>query len=526
MNALSGLGAGGGSPLIPENAPFNPAQRSWLNGFLAGLYGGSAGGDAGMSMEGSVAVAEEDFPWHDPAMEMDERLQLAEGRPFERKLMAAMAQLDCGQCGYLCQSYAEALASGKETSLSLCVPGAKPTSKKVKELLAERPADSVAMAPPPAESAAPSAPLGMPVRVLASERLTGERSAKDVRHVKIDLSPSGLTYEPGDSIGICAPNDPELVEICLRTLGAVGDELVHCPDNTMRTARDALAWQVDIARPMDRTLDLLAASATDSEDKAGLRRLADGEDGAEPEHADLLDLLEAFPSARPRLWDVVRSLPALKPRLYSIASSIQAEPGQVHLCVGVVRAERRGRVRHGIASSFLAHRAAVHGQILANIQVSHFRLPADPAVPVIMVGPGTGIAPFRAFLQERAAREHKGRSWLFFGDQHEATDFLFADQLKAWVASGTLSRLDTAWSRDQAQKVYVQDKMREHGAELWRWMQEGAHFYVCGDAMRMAKDVDAALREVAMTQGGMDEAGAKEWTAGMAKQGRYLRDVY
>ena len=171
MNALSGLGSGG-SPLIPENAPFNAAQRSWLNGFLAGLYGGSAGGDAGMSMEGSVATAEEDFPWHDPAMEMDERLQLAEGRPFERKLMAAMAQLDCGQCGYLCQSYAEALASGKESSLSLCVPGAKPTSKKVKELLAGRPADSVAMAPPPAESAAPTVPLGMPVRVLLSGQCT------------------------------------------------------------------------------------------------------------------------------------------------------------------------------------------------------------------------------------------------------------------------------------------------------------------------------------------------------------------
>ncbi len=511
-------------PVIPDNAPFSPPQRAWLNGFLAGLYGGSTG-NAGMSVASPVA-AEEDFPWHDPAMEMEERLSLAADRPFERKLMAAMAQLDCGQCGYLCQSYAEALASGKESSPSLCVPGAKPTSKKVKELLAERPADAVAVAPPAAETPAPTVPQGMPVRVLAANRLTGETSGKDVRHVVIDLSPSGMTYEPGDSIGISAPNDPELVEACLRTLGAAGDELVPCPDGTMRTARDAFAWQVDIARPLDRTVDLLAMSAVHPVEAADLRRLADGDDGAEPADADLLDLLEAFPSARPRLFDLVKSLPSLKPRLYSIASSIQAEPGQVHLCVSVVRAMRRGRLRHGIASAFLAHRAAVHGQILANIQVSHFRLPAEPTTPVIMVGPGTGIAPFRAFLQERAARKHAGKTWLFFGDQHEATDFLFADELKGWLADGTLSRLDTAWSRDQEKKIYVQDRMREGAAELWNWLQDGAHFYVCGDAMRMAKDVDTALRDIARSQGGLDEAQAKDWIVALARQGRYLRDVY
>ena len=518
MNALSPIG--GGSPVIPESAPFSPAQRAWLNGFMAGLFG--AGESAAMSVASSVAPVEEDFPWHDPALELDERLALAEGRPYERKLMAAMAQLDCGQCGYLCQTYAEALAGGRETSASLCVPGAKPTSKKLKELLAERPADALA-APAEAEPAPPV--HGMPVRVLAADRLTGEQSAKDVRHVRIDLSPSGLSYEPGDSIGIYAPNDPALVDLCLQALGAAGDELVPCPDGTMRTAREAFAWQVDIARPLDRTMLLLAGAASGKEATA-LQRLADGDDGAEPENADLLDLLEAFPSARPRLFDLVKSLPALKPRLYSIASSLQAEPGQVHLCVGVVRAERRGRVRHGVASSFLGHRAAVHGQILANIQPSHFRLPADPAIPVIMVGPGTGIAPFRAFLQERAAAGIRGKSWLFFGDQHEATDFLFADELRAWVEDGTLARLDTAWSRDQARKIYVQDRMRERAADLWRWLGEGAHFYVCGDAMRMAKDVDTALREIAMTQGGLSEAAAKDWTASLARQGRYLRDVY
>ncbi len=522
MNAINPAGS---APVIPDTAPFSPAQRAWLNGFLAGLFGGTATGDAGMSVETAFAPAvEEDFPWHDPALELDERLALADGRPFERKLMAAMAQLDCGQCGYLCQTYAEALASGRETSPSLCVPGAKPTSKKVKELLAERP-EGLEVAAAPAEAPAP-APTGMPVRVLAADCLTGAGSAKDVRHVKIDLAPSGLTYEPGDSLGIYAPNDPELVRACLAAVGAAGDELVPCPDGTMRTVREAFSSQVDIARPLDRTAGLLAMSATDPAEAKALRRLMDGDDGAEPADADLLDLLDAFPSARPRLFDLVKSLPSLKPRLYSIASSPRAEPGQVHLCVSVVQASVRGRVRHGIASSFLAHRAATHGQILANIQPSHFRLPTDPATPVIMVGPGTGIAPFRAFLQERAVQQHTGPSWLFFGDQHEATDFLFAGELKAWAASGTLTRLDTAWSRDQAKKIYVQDRMRQHAADLWRWLQDGAYFYVCGDAMRMAKDVDAALRDIAASEGGLDATQAKDWTAALARQGRYLRDVY
>ena len=519
MNAISGAGA----PVIPDDAPFSPAQRAWLNGFLAGLYGPAAGADAGLSV--ASPSVEEDFPWHDPALELDERLALAEGRPFERQLMAAMAQLDCGQCGYLCQTYAEALATGQESSASLCVPGAKPTAKTLKALLAERPAGpATAPAAMPAAPARP--PAGLPVRVLAADRLTGLGSAKDVRHVKIDLTPSGLTYEPGDSIGIAAPNDPALVDLCLTVLGLAGHELVPCPDGTMRTVRDAFATQVDIARPLDRTMLLLAMSATNPAEAAALRRLADGDDGAEPADADLLDLLETFASARPRLWDLVKSLPSLKPRLYSIASSPRAEPGQVSLCVSVVRHVRRGRERHGIASAFLAHRAADHSEILATIQPSHFRLPPDPATPIVMVGPGTGIAPFRAFLQERAIIGATGPAWLFFGDQHASSDFLFERELRDWQASGLLARLDTAWSRDQAKKIYVQDRMRDNAADLWRWLQDGAHFYVCGDASRMAKDVDAALREVAVRQGGLNEADAKDWIVSLARQGRYLRDVY
>lgn len=506
-------------PLIPDNAPFSVAQRSWLNGFLAGLYGGAGGGGA---VGATVVEEEESMPWHDPGLEMDERMAMAQGRPLKRRLMAAMAQLDCGQCGYLCQTYAEALAAGTETSASLCVPGAKPTTKMLKSVLAEAPA--AAPAPVVAKAAAPA---GAPVRVLSARKLTGEGSAKDVRHVAISLAGSGLSYEPGDSIGLAPHNNPLLVGQVLQLLGATGDEPVACPDGESRPAREALTSFYDITRPFDRTTDLLAMVATDPAHAKALRKLSDGDDDAEPADADLLDLLEHYPSARPPLADLVKSLPTLKPRLYSIASSHRATPGEVHLCVGVVNVVRRARGRLGVASDFLAQRAVDHGPLTATITTSHFRLPADPTTPVIMCGPGTGIAPFRAFLQEREQVGAKGRTWLFFGDQRSATDFLFKDEIDAWMASGVLSRLDTAWSREPgAPKVYVQDRMKEHGRELWHWLQDGAHFYICGDASRMAKDVDTTLRQVAQAEGGLDEAQARDWMVALARQGRYQRDVY
>ncbi len=503
-------------PLIPENAPFSPQQRAWLNGFLAGLYGG---GQSGVSLAPSPVEAEE-FPWHDPSLEMDERLALADGRPLKRRLMAAMAQLDCGQCGYLCQTYAEALADGRETSASLCVPGAKATQRMLKSLMAEAPVAAVA------KPATVEKPTGEKVRVLAADRLTGEGSAKDVRHVVIDLTGTSLSYEPGDSIGLAAPNDPDLVQALLTCLRADGTEPVPCPDGVTRPLREAFLSHLDIARPLDRTTELLGMAAQHPSEAAALRKLTDGDDDAQPADADLLDLLESFPSARPPLADLARSLPALKPRLYSIASSLKATPGQVHLCVGVVRTVRHGRLRNGVASSFLADRALTHGAITASITTSHFRLPIDAAIPVIMVGPGTGIAPFRAFLQHRAATGARGHTWLFFGDQRAATDFLFEPELRAWLADGTLAQLDTAFSRDQGQKIYVQDRMREHAADLWRWLQDGAHFYVCGDATRMAKDVDTALRGIAASQGGLTETQARDWIVALARQGRYQRDVY
>jgi sulfite reductase (NADPH) flavoprotein alpha-component len=501
MNAINPPGPG--VPVIPASAPFSVAQRAWLNGFLAGLYGGADQ----VQMSVSAAPPEEDFPWHDPALDLAERSALAEGKPMARQLMARMAQLDCGQCGYLCQTYAEALAEGREASPSLCVPGGRETAKAVKALLAD-----IKVAP--AAAPRPSAPVGEAVRLIHATRLTAPGSDKDVRHVAIDLSGRGLRYEPGDSISITAPNDPGLVAATLAALRvAATPELV-----------EALMHRHDIARPLDATLDLLAMSALDASEAAALRLLAEGADEAEPRDADLLDLLEAFPSTRPPLADLLRSLPPLRPRLYSIASSLAATPGRAELCVGVVRDMRRGRVRNGIASTFLADRAEAPFQ--AQIQASHFRLPTDPKTRVIMVGPGTGVAPFRAFLQHRAAHQVRGNTWLFFGDRRVASDFLFRDELRAWQADGTLQRLDLAWSRDGAAKDYVQHRMLENAAELWRWLQDGAHFYVCGDASRMAKDVDAALRRIAETEGAMTAEAAKSFTAALARQGRYLRDVY
>jgi sulfite reductase (NADPH) flavoprotein alpha-component len=496
-------------PVIPDNAPFSPTQRAWLNGFLAGLYGNAA--TCAPAAAAPAVEPAEDLPWHDPVLELPERLALAEGRALPQRLMAAMGQLDCGQCGYMCQSYAAALAEGREGSISLCVPGAKPTQLALKRLIAE--------APPLPAAPTTQAPVALPgreVHVAAVEPLTGPGSSKDVRHVIIDLRDSGLTYAPGDSLSIAVPNDPTLVDATLAALGIHDDAAV----------RQTLTHALDIARPLDRTLDLLAMAAAHPRHAAALRALSEGENGAEPADADLLDLLKAFPSARPPLADLLRSLPPLRPRLYSIASSQRVTPTEVHLCIAVVRETRRGRLRHGVASGFLADRATGSGPFRASVQTSHFRLPADPRTRIVMCGPGTGIAPFRAFLQERVALGIKGRAWLLFGERQRAHDFLYEHELKAWLADGTLSRLDVAFSRDQTGKDYVQHRMAENAADLWRWLQDGAHFYVCGDANRMARDVDAALRRIAMTEGRLDETQARDWIVAVARQGRYQRDIY
>jgi sulfite reductase (NADPH) flavoprotein alpha-component len=521
-------------PVVPETAPFTPAQRAWLNGFFAGLL--SAAPLAAAAAPAPAAAPEEDFPWHDPTLVLDDRMKLAEGRPPARRMMAAMGQLDCGQCGYLCRTYAEAIANGAEKDLTRCVPGGKPTAKLLKVLVAEAPpAPPAAPATPPA-AATPIAPGRGPVdrdhpataRLLRSEPLNRPGADKQTQNVVLSLAGTGIEYAPGDSLGVWPVNHGEEVELLLAILRAKGSEEVALPSGPTLSAREALLKRCNLREPSEALLQLLSRAARDDIEATRLARLAadDGAAAAAGVH-DVFDLLVKFRSARPPVAEFVQALAPLQPRLYSIASSLRCHPGEVHLTVAVVRYELHTRGYQGVASCFFAERLRRGARVPVYVQRSHgFSLPAEPAAPVVMIGPGTGVAPFRAFLQERAASGAPGRNWLFFGNTRRELDFLYRGEFEGYVKTGVLGRLDTAFSRDQGHKIYVQDRMREQGAELWRWLQDGAYIYVCGDARRMAKDVDDALKAVVAEHGAMTAGQAAEYVAGLAKAGRYARDVY
>jgi sulfite reductase (NADPH) flavoprotein alpha-component len=523
------------APALPDNAPFSPNQRAWLNGYLAGLFAADAGVPARARAAPAPAPSlPEDFPWHDPALDIDQRLALAEGRPPAQRLMAATAQLDCGQCGYLCQEYAEAIARGDEADLKRCAPGGKATARRLKLLLAEAPgapAPAVVALPTIAPIPVPAIPDGRPGAVAAalvrSTALNRAGSTKETRHIVFRRERGGLDFQVGDSLGVHATNCPALVADIVAALGGTPDLDVDCPDGSRGRLADALLSICDIGQPSDDAIEVLASRAQNHEEADLLQAMAEGYPGSGPEDADLLDLLLAFPSARPPIQELVSALGVLQPRLYSIASSPKATPGEIHLTVAAVRYQRRDRLRKGVASIFLAERAPAGAPVPVFVQASHgFRLTADAAAPIVMIGPGTGVAPFRAFLQERRALGATGRNWLFFGEQHGATDFLYRDELEGFVRDGLLTRLDTAFSRDQADKVYVQHRMRQNAAGLWAWLQDGARIYVCGDATRMARDVDTALVHIIAKQGRMEMAGAKAYLAQLARDQRYQRDVY
>lgn len=526
--------------LIPQSAPFNEEQRAWLNGFLAGWTGalgegvsGEAvaaqlGGDTAL-LEASAEEEEEDFPWHDPGLDMDERLALAEGKPPERRLMAAMAQLDCGACGYVCQTYSEAIATGEEKNLTLCSPGGKETAKMLKKLLKEKgdaprkgAATNGATVNGAATAAAPSGftrnhPFS--ATITSCENLNGEGSKKQTTHAVInlgegDLAADGLDYVVGDSLGVFPTNCPELVGELLAALGVEGDD----------TLREQLTKKYNLRDVDDELLDKLAELATDASESQAVKALTDAD---ELDTMDVLDVLRRAPSAKIEPEALLSALTLISPRLYSIASSLKAHPGEVHLTIGRATTKVGDREHKGVASTMFADRLSPGDHVLVYVHRSHgFTVPTDPSAPMIMIGPGTGIAPFRAFLEERQATSAPGNNWLFFGDQHEATDFLYREQLDALAANGRLTKISTAFSRDQQQKVYVQDRMREHGSELWSWLADGGYFFVCGDAKRMAADVDKALHEVIAEHGGMSDEQAKTYVDQMKKDLRYVRDVY
>ena len=373
-----------------------------------------------------------------------------------------------------------------------------------------------------------------PAKITENRLLNKPGSAKETRHFVVNIDGSGLSYKAGDSLGVFPTNRPAEVAEIIERLGATGEELVSPAMLKLATPiklHDALMTRLSLAKPTRKILETLAAKATDASDKARLaewlapeakERLA-----VYLEEREFIDLLIEYPSAKLTPQEFVDHLRKLMPRLYSIASSSKVFPNEIHLTVAIVRYHMTGRDRVGVCSTYLADRVALNSpSVPVFVSDSHFGPPADGTKDAIMVGPGTGIAPFRAFVQDRIASGATGRNWVFFGDQKHATDFLYEEEWNDYVAKGQVHRLDLAWSRDQATKVYVQDKMRENGAELWAWINNGGYFFVCGDAKRMAKDVDVALHEIIAQHGGLTPEAATEYVKQMKKDKRYQRDVY
>ena len=535
---------------IPESAPFTPEQRTWLNGLFAGLLGLQDGvtplssTDAGVLlaglMDGAAAPsvpgqtddgADDGAPWHDPAMPLPDRMKLADGKPLPRRLMAAMAQQDCGQCGYNCNDYANVLFAKSEKRLNLCVPGGKETSRMLKQLYTEL--DGAGTSSPAAPTLQPAAPATAPAAgrsrdnpavatFLSRRRLNKQGSEKETWHVDIDLAGSELDYVVGDSFGIFPFNDPDLVDAVLAAIDAPPDFPI-----LDRTLRDVLADSTSLSPAPDILFELISY-LTGGDRRAKAKLLAKGGDpDGDAAALDVLAALQKFPGIRPDPEAFIEALEPLQPRVYSISSSHRCTPGRVSLTVDAVRYDIEARTRLGVCSTFLGGRIAPGDKIKVYVQkTQHFALPDDPERPIIMIGPGTGVAPFRAFLHERQASNAPGPNWLFFGHQRKDCDFFYEDEFLAMHAAGHLTRLSLAWSRDGNDKVYVQHRMREAGHEVWAWLKHGAHVYVCGDALRMAKDVETALTDIVAEHGGRTPAEAIKFVGELKANGRYQADVY
>jgi sulfite reductase (NADPH) flavoprotein alpha-component len=531
--------------ILPENAPFTAEQRTWLSGLFAGLLGLDqavtplSAAEAAALLPGLVpapagAADEGPVTWHDPAIPLAERMQLAQGRSLRMQLMAAMAQQDCGQCGSSCEEYSGQIFDRKEARLNLCVPGGKDTSRMLKKLVEE------VAAAAPAAVAAERSPVAaqerareadraagrsrenpVTARVASRTRLNRKGSQKETWHVEFDLTGSGLDYAVGDSFGIMPANDPGLVNAIIKALAAPPDFPIGG-----RTLREVLTDGVSLS-PAPDMLFQLYSYVTGGERRQKAKALAAGEDpDGDAKTLDVLAAVEKFAGVRPDPEAFIEALDPLQPRLYSISSSPAVDPTRISLTVDAVRYKIAKRQRLGVASTFLAERVIPSDKVKVYIQKAHnFGLPADPALPTIMVGPGTGIAPFRAFLHERMATKAPGRNWLFFGHQSHEYDFFYEDELNGMKAAGVLTRLSLAWSRDDKDKFYVQDRMRQVGQDIWAWLSDGAHFYVCG-AVRMGQDVERALVDIIVEYGKRTSDQAIAYVADLKKRGRYQTDVY
>jgi len=523
--------------IIPANAPFSDAQRSWLNGFLVGMLALDGSVPLVPGQNGAVPAPADDgddgeAPWHDQTMAISERMKLAEGRPLRRRMMAAMAQQDCGQCGYNCNDYSEAIANKTEARLNLCVPGGKETARMLKALYEEL-GKTPATAPSPSLAPAEASPCNMaepgrsrdnPIaaRFLSRRLLNKKGSEKETWHIDFDLSGCGLDYVVGDSLGIFAHNEVGLVDQIIAMLGAS-----HTTAVRGKTLREVLISDVSLAPAPDSLFELLSF-ITGGAQREKARALAQGEDpDGDAATLDVMAALQKFTGIRPHPEAFVEALEALQPRLFSISSSHNATPGKLSLTVDCVRYVVGKRKRLGLASTYLAERVNPGDAVRVYVQKPHaFALPGDPKTPIIMIGPGTGVAPFRAFLLDRKATGAPGKNWLFFGHQRSECDFFYSEELNAMKTSGLLTRMSLAWSRDGDKKFYVQDRMREVGRELWNWVAEGANIYVCGDAKRMAKDVERALVDIVAQFGARTTDEAVLFVGELKKKGRFQQDVY
>ena len=526
--------------LIPESAPFTPEQRTWLNGLFAGMISleesvtplsdeQAAKLLPDLLDRGAPAEADDGAPWHDPAMPLPDRMKLAEGKPLPRRMMAAMAQQDCSQCGYNCKDYADALFAKKEERLNLCVPGGKDTARMLKNLYAELGVAPPRRRPTPRRRRPQRCPRPAARATIRSTppscraAASTSRARKRKPGISNSISPNaGSTMWSATASASIPPTMPRWSKRC--SPRSTRRRIFRSADAPC-ARRSPTAYRCRPRRTCCSSSFPISPAAS-----AGRRRRRwrpGGDPDGDAATLDVLAALQKFPGIRPDPEAFIESLDALQPRVYSISSSLKCNPGRVSLTVDAVRYEVEKRTRLGVASTFLAGRVSPGDKIRVYVQkAQHFALPADPKVPIIMIGPGTGLAPFRAFLQERQATKAPGRNWLFFGHQRSNYDFFYEDELVAMRSAGLLTRLTLAWSRDGEEKIYVQHRMREVGRDLWAWLADGAHVYVCGDAQRMAKDVERALVDVIAEHGARTPAEAAAFLAEMKKQDRYQADVY